>query len=96
LKFLWQNNIRNIPEPLVADYTHQIGIYNFIDGEKLKSQEITKYEIKQAVDFLSNVNNLSYKVNYSDMPEASEACFSIEDYINSVEKRYSRLKKTLH
>ena len=93
LKFLWSHGIRNIPEPIFADFKNKIGIYSFIDGERLKLSEIDKEKILQTILLLAKIKDLSHTVIAGDLPVASEACFSIKDYIDNLLMRYNRLEK---
>ena len=92
LSFLWENGVRNIPEPVLSSSEYQIGVYSYIKGIKLKSDEITTDDIQMASDFLSRLHSLADVENADKQPVASEACFSIRAYIDCVEGRLSNLR----
>lgn len=92
LAFLWENGVRNIPEPVFCSREDQIGIYGFIRGNKLRPEEITADDIHMATDFLRRLHSLMNAENADKQPVASEACFSIKSYIGSVEGRLENLK----
>ncbi len=92
LTFLWENGIRNIPRPVCLDAGHNIGIYGFVSGSKLKPGEVTVGEAKMAVDFLRAVHSLVNARGAENQPIASEACLSIRAYIESVERRLKKLR----
>lgn len=92
ISFLWDNDVRNIPEPICCNREHQIGIYSFINGEKLKPEEITLNDIHMASDFLRRLHLLVSIENADKQPVASEACFSIRAYVDCVEGRLSNLR----
>jgi len=92
LVFLWNNGIRSIPEPIFMDREYQIGLYGFIKGRKLRAEEITLADIDQTVMFLKSIYSL-VNTEYADkQPVASEACFSIMDYLYCIERRLQKLK----
>lgn len=92
LVFLWNNGIRSIPKPIFMDRENQIGLYGFIKGCKLKPGEITLADIDQTIMFLEAISSF-INLEYADrQPVASEACFSIMDYIYCIESRLHKLK----
>ncbi len=60
LQFLWNNQIRNIPQPVAADQVYGCGIYEYIEGQRIRSSEITNTEIDTAVRFLIKLESLKY------------------------------------
>lgn len=95
LTFLWENGIRNIPQPLLADQKHGLAVYKFIRGLKLGSAEIAKTDIDQAADFVSRIHLLTGLGGADSQPIASEACFSIREYIDCVDGRIDRLRNIM-
>jgi thiamine kinase-like enzyme len=93
--FLWQKGIKNIPEPLLASEEDGLAIYRFIKGSKIKPGEITKSDIDEAADFAIQVHSFTYSEGAGNQPIASEACFSIKEYIDCVDGRVSKLKQVI-
>lgn len=92
LAFLWNSGIRSIPKPIFIDRENQIGLYGFVKGNKLKTGEITLADIDQAIMFLGELSSLINLEYANRQPIASEACFSIRDYLNCIESRLQKLK----
>jgi thiamine kinase-like enzyme len=92
LSFLWNNGIRAIPEPICSDRKQRIGVYRFIDGKKLKPEEISINDVYLAGDFLGRLHSLTKIEGAESQPIASEACFSLKAYIKCIEGRLRRLK----
>jgi thiamine kinase-like enzyme len=92
LSFLWNNGVRNIPEPIIQNKEYRIGIYRFVEGRKLNPGEIELDDIYTASDFLRQLHALVNVENADKQPIASEACFSINAYIDCVEGRLGNLK----
>lgn len=91
LSFLWANGIRNIPEPLATWDEAQIAVYQFIKGTKISP--VSKNDIDEAVDFASRLHSLTKLSDAQAQPVASEACFSVQEYINCVDGRFARLRR---
>ena len=88
LNFLWKQNIKNIPEPLLSDTDTHTGIYKFIDGTPVKTDEISEQDIISLTELLTGMWKLRTSNDALNLPMASEACFSIKDYFSKVEKRF--------
>lgn len=91
LTYLWNNNIRSIPEPIIADKINRIGLYSFLEGRKAAGEDVQKQLVQQAVDFFLSINEHRQSAEAQKLPLASEACLSIEKFFYSVEWRLSRL-----
>ena len=91
LKFMWENGLRCIPQPILASRQHACAIYEFIEGEELSATEIGETEIDQAVQFLATLQELKTQPGSESLPPASEACFSIHAILKNIEMRLTRL-----
>jgi thiamine kinase-like enzyme len=95
LSFLWAQGIRNIPEPIKASGKSQIAVYRFINGEKVSTGEIKSTDVDQAADFANRLHSLVGTKGADTQPIASEACFSIQAYIDCVDSRADNLKRII-
>lgn len=91
LKYLWDNGVRCIPQPLFIDIDKQCALYEFIPGEKIFCNEIRNSDIDQATHFLIHLNKLSNKRNGDVFYPASEACFSVKAIIENIRYRLQKL-----
>jgi thiamine kinase-like enzyme len=91
-EFLWNTDIRQIPEPVVSDPSNHIALYRFINGKKLIPERITKAHIDQAIDFYFSINSFRLLENARSLPDASEACFSLGEHIRLIDRRILNLK----
>jgi hypothetical protein len=94
LSFLWKNGIRNIPEPITACEKSRIAVYRFIRGIKIKSGEMSLGDVEQSADFVGQLKSLTSAQGADLQPVASEACFSIKEYINCIEDRLRSLNNS--
>ncbi|MBI1983210.1 MAG: phosphotransferase [Acidobacteria bacterium] len=91
LMFLWENGIRSIPQPLMADRARQVAVYEFVDGRNIASHQITADDVEQAVRFASELRDLRERHGSRKLPPASEACFRVSGVIDNIEGRLRRL-----
>lgn len=89
LSFLTKKKVKQISEPIFYDIEKNIGLFSFIPGELPKS--INSSLINQASDFIKIINKYRKDKSTKFLPEASEACFSINDHINLVTKKVRKL-----
>ena len=89
LQFLWEKKIRQIPEPIMCDRVHHFGLFSFLEGSH--PEEVEPRHISQAVQFILKINQFRESAGGSTIPSASEACFSVNEHLNSVEHRLKNL-----
>jgi hypothetical protein len=87
LERAWQDGVRAIPQPLARDADAQAALYSFVAGRKLDASELKAGYIDAAADFMLAINAR----RHADLPAASDACFSISDHLELVERRLLRL-----
>ncbi len=83
--------IHCVPRPVVCDARLGIGVYEYIEGRKLDAVEINADCVAQAAEFILRLNHESAQAMGRELPNASEACFSIADHFAMVDGRLSRL-----
>ena len=93
LEYTWSCGIRNVPQPLYADYQRQLGVYEFVLGRGLVLDEIQPQHIEAAVEFYRWINDRKDGPQARKLASASEACFSVAEHLEGVERRVQRLSK---
>jgi len=91
LQFIWENGIRCIPKPIIYEKEQGYAIYEYIDGAKIPSEEITESDINSAAEFLGRLKGLKTCEGSRKFSVASEACFSINGIVANVQHRMERL-----
>ena len=91
MNFLWDNGIRCIPRPITADRDRGFAVFEYICGEKILSEEVSDVDIDNITQFLKRLKDLKTKKGSEDLPIASDACFSVQAIVNSIERRFNRL-----
>lgn len=82
-----------VPKPVVCDPVRGIGVYEFIEGRKLSTSEIDADCVDQAAEFIARLNQAATRVEGRDLPDASEACFSVTAHFSMVDRRIDRLEQ---
>ena len=89
LKFAWARGVRTIPVPLAADHGAQTALYSFVAGRRLDEDEIGIAQVQAAVDFVIAIN--AAPRDPMGLAPGSEACFSLNDHLATVDRRVARL-----
>jgi len=90
LEFMRAEGLRSVPEPIAMDRVHRCAVYGWIDGKKISENQSTDADLDQAVDFLLALKEIGYKDRAKKLPNAAEACFSVDDVLANIEERYQR------
>lgn len=80
-----------VPKPVACDPARGLGVYEFIDGRKLTVPEIDADCVDQAAEFIVRLNHTATHAEARNLPDASEACFSVSAHFSMVDRRIDRL-----
>jgi Phosphotransferase enzyme family len=89
ISYAWTRGVRTIPAPLAIDAAARCGLYSFAPGRLLAPEHIAATHIEQAIDFVLAINKPPRET--AALQPGSEACFSIAQHIDAVERRVARL-----
>ncbi len=89
--FAWEVGARALPRPLASDSAAGMAVYEFVAGRTLAPGEVTAAHVAEAAAFFRAVNEHRRAPRAADLPEASEACFSIAAHVACVDRRVARL-----
>jgi thiamine kinase-like enzyme len=92
LSYAWGIGLRSVPRPISRNSEGNIGLYEFVEGRKLLSSELDRGHLDQAARFFRTLNLRSNRNLAGALPEASEACFSVEQHFALVDRRIERLR----
>jgi len=93
VSYCWDQGIRVVPEPLASDGYNHSALYEFIQGKRLRTDEIEQDHVVQSLDFFLGLNSFKKLEKAQKLPVASEACFAVRDHIACVDTRIKRLKE---
>lgn len=89
--FAWAHGVRMIPQPLGADTEAGMAVYDLIPGRKLQAHEITPRRVQEALAFWKQLNLQRQADDARALANGSEACFSIDQHLQTVARRVQRL-----
>lgn len=85
---------RLAPEFVPAAISHlpkdHVALYEFIPGDKLGVSEIDAAAVEQAAEFLRQINRANSSDDARNLPNASEAFFTIQEHMDHVGMRLDR------
>lgn len=90
-ELLWEHGIRRTPEPIGWDPAHRLGLFTFVSDRKLKPFEIDADRVKEALDFVCELNTLRGDSQARGLGPGSEACFTFTEHLVCVDRRITRL-----
>lgn len=91
LQFLWDHGVRNVPEPVGADRQHGFAVYRFVEGERIRSEDVTAVDVDDAVNFVAALKELRIGSGSRELSAASEAATSIRAVVLTIEARLAVL-----
>jgi thiamine kinase-like enzyme len=86
LKYCRDLGLNCVPQPIEAQEPINAAIYSFLQGRQLTTNEISESLIQQVIDFFLAINQRS-----PELPLASESCFSLQEHLDTVERRIEYL-----
>lgn len=78
------------PHPFACNQELGIALYEFVDGRRFQSGEISAAQVEAAVRFFRALNAPPLR-STAILPDASEACFSVSSHLGLIGSRIDRL-----
>jgi hypothetical protein len=91
LSYAKRVGVEVVPTPIACDPSRNLGLYDYIEGIRLKTEELQQNHVEQAAQFFLQLNDPAHREKAGDLPRASEACFSISEHFALVDHRVERL-----
>lgn len=91
LSFLWQHGLRRTPRPLALHRELGCLTMTFLAGQSLNPSEIGTVDVSQAAGFMVRLAELSRLPEADGLPNASDACFSLDELLGNLEARLAGL-----
>ncbi len=90
--YIQSGGITGAPEPLGWDEANRLGLFEFVEGRRLESAEIGAPEVERTLEFLRALNRPRDGAEAKNLPDVSEACFSVGEHLLMLERRLARLQ----
>lgn len=92
-QFAWNHGVRALPQPLARDNELGLALFEYVTGRPPRSEEIDANAIDQAMNFFVDLNRDRDLPDAIALPNASEACFRLQEHLYLVSKRVERLEE---
>jgi hypothetical protein len=89
IRYARSRAIDAVPEPLAMDRGDHAALYTFRPGRKLEPYNVTALHVDAALAFILALNRSPRDL--TGLSPGSEACFSLDDHLATVERRVVRL-----
>lgn len=91
VEFCWAQGLRWTPRPVACDAQQRLALYEFVEGRRLAAGQVRARHVRQAMDFFAAVNEHRHAPSAAGLPPGAEACFTLNDHLQCVERRLHRL-----
>ncbi len=91
LRYAVAAGVTCVPRPVAADARLGLGVYEYIEGRKLESSDVSAVRVNEAAEFFIRLNDPAHRATARMLPAASEACFSIGEHFLMVDRRTAQL-----
>jgi hypothetical protein len=91
LQFLADRGVDCVPKPFACDRLRQVAAYQWIDGETPATCNVK--DVDQALALAGRLRELSADAAAAALPEATEACLSINELGRQIHRRLERLRQ---
>lgn len=89
--FCRRHSIDDVPQPFARDDAAGLALYEFVAGRRLAPAEIDRAAVSTAVEFFRRLNTHRSDFDAEALPIASEACFSVDQHLERIERRVRAL-----
>lgn len=93
LKYARNEGVSCVPTPIICDPERGIAVFEYIPGKKILADKVLEDHIIQSLNFFNCLNRKTGLEKRWCLSPASEACFSIRDHLDCVNRRIGRLMK---
>ncbi len=80
-----------VPQPVSCDPTRHVALYELVEGRRVRLEEVSEAQVEEAARFLEALNAPAARELARELPDASEACFSLVEHFAMLERRLERL-----
>jgi hypothetical protein len=90
--FISTNKIAGTPTSLAWASEIRAGLFSFVPGRKLRPDEVNLAAVRAAAEFIVALNRHRASEPAKHVMAASEACFTISQHLDCVDRRMNRLR----
>ncbi len=90
-RLLQKAGISQVPQAVGWDPAERLGLFEFVSHPKLQPEDVGAGHIAECARFFNRINAARTLEEARSVPTASEACFSLTQHVEVIEKRVQRL-----
>jgi len=91
--YAWEIGLRCLPQPLAKDDDRGWGLYEHVHGSRIRQEEVSQRMVSDALAFLEALNRKADRGKAQGLSVASEACFSLTEHLDLVDRRIQALSQ---
>ena len=91
LSHIWAFGVRNVQQPIAHDPAGHLALYGFVAGQRVQPGDVSPALVEEAARLFAAINAGPVRASGRHLPDASDACFTVEEHIQSVDRRIERL-----
>ena len=85
-----------VPNVLFSNEINGMTLFEYLEGSPITDRKVTGAEVKRAIDFVNALNKKALKKREMQLPNASEACFTIKAHMDLIDSRIYSLHESLN
>ena len=90
LRACQESGVSCVPRAWAADPVEGLALYEYVKGSR--PTILGKEELREAGNFIADLNARKSDRGFLGLPSAADACFSVQEHVASVERRMERLE----
>ena len=95
INFAKAKEINCIPNTILKSDSLNLGIFEYIEGQKFLKEDLNKESVMCCADFFQTLNKPGNSVNLKTLSYASEAFLDLSSYIKKIDKKILKLRDTI-
>jgi hypothetical protein len=92
-QLLRKHGMTCVPEPLAFDRQSSLALFEYLEGEAIRPEAVTRPLIDEAVEFIGALKRIANTGNTRQVSSASEACFSIRSLLSNIDFRLASIEQ---
>lgn len=91
LELAHECGVDSVAVPLARDDCAGMALYTFLEGRRMTPADVNSAAVQKAASLFARVNEHLELAMHRALPVAAEACFSLSEHLEGVERRVMRL-----
>lgn len=92
LRYANAAGLASVPRALAGDAGAGLGLFEYAQARMASAEDVTDSRIEKVIEFVRELNAERWRPAATLLLTASEACFSLEEHLSTVNRRIDRLR----